>query len=49
MEYTPTQVKNFLIDSLGYSDDDVEEMDYADMIFTINDSGNLLNFQNFCK
>ena len=47
--YRKSDCINFLVDSLGYSEGECKDMDYQEMLWTINDSGNLYSFQQFTK
>ena len=46
-QYTLRDVKNFLIDSLGYSEEDCKDMNFDEMLFIINDNDYLKDFQDY--
>ncbi len=46
-EYTISDTTTYLIDCLGYSESDCDEMTFKEMLFIINDGGHLLEFQKF--
>ena len=46
-KYGLEAVKTYLIDCMGYSEGDCDDMTYQEMLWIINDTGNLYDFQKF--
>ena len=47
--YTKRDIINFLVDCLGYGEDEAKDMTFKEALWIINDNGHLLNFAEFTE